>query len=100
MSENVAVIENEDEVETPGNVLHDFVQAAIDNDYNKAGKVFGDVMTIKLVDLLGQEEIKVADQMFNGDPDDDESDVDLEDEDLEDDEDEEYDEPEEETEDE
>lgn len=46
--------------------VQDLIQNAYDQDYNKANKVFGDMMTVKLDDLLNQEKIKLADQIFNG----------------------------------
>lgn len=69
--------------------LNDLVKHAIDQDYNKANKIFGDVMTVKLSDVLDQEKIRLADQVYNGiDPededdieDDDQLELDLEDED-------------------
>lgn len=57
--------------------VQELIQNALDQDYNKANKVFGDMMTVKLDDLLDQEKIKMADQIFNGasDVEDDEDDV-------------------------
>jgi hypothetical protein len=46
--------------------VQDLIQNAYDQDYNKANKVFGNMMTVKLDDLLNQEKIKLADQIFNG----------------------------------
>ena len=57
--------------------VQDLIQNAYDQDYNKANKVFGDLMTVKLDALLNQEKIKLADQIFNGasDVEDDENNV-------------------------
>ncbi len=52
----------------------ELIQQALDQDYNKANKTFGDMMTIKLDDLLDQEKIRLADQIFNGASDDDNDD--------------------------
>ena len=54
----------ENEIET--NPLNDMIQHAIDQNYNKANNIFDDMMTIKLSDLLDQEKIKLADQIYNG----------------------------------
>ena len=47
----------------------ELIQQALDQDYNKANKTFGDMMTVKLDDLLDQEKVRLADQIFNGAPD-------------------------------
>ena len=36
----------------------DFIQNALDKDYNKANDVFGEIMNIKVADILDQEKIK------------------------------------------
>lgn len=61
--------------------INDLVQHALDQDYNKANKVFGELMSVKLTDVLDQEKIKLADQIYNGveDPEEDIEDEDLED---------------------
>ena len=60
--------------------INDLVQHALDQDYNKANKVFGELMSVKLTDVLDQEKIKLADQIYNGveDPEDPEDDDQLE----------------------
>ena len=64
--------------------VRDLIQQALDQDYTKAGKTFGDVMTVKLDDLLDQEKIRLADQIYNGvdpdeeDPDESQLELDLE----------------------
>ena len=66
--ENAQKIENnnDDMAQKPTNKqIEDLIQNAINKDYNKANAVFGDVMTIKLDDLLDQEKVKVADQIHN-----------------------------------
>jgi len=90
--------EAEAAVET--NPITDMIQYALDQDFNKANDVFNSMMSVKMSDVLDQEKIKLADQLYNGgeedededdeqldfefdeDEDDDDS---LEDEDLEDD---------------
>lgn len=60
--------------------VEDMIQNALDQDFNKANKVFGDIMTIKMNDLLDQEQIKLADQIYNGvEPDGEEDDTSEED---------------------
>ncbi len=60
--------------------INNLVQHALDQDYNKANKVFGELMSVKLTDVLDQEKIKMADQIYNGveDPKDEENDDQLE----------------------
>lgn len=71
MSEEVEVMDQE--LLSPE--IQNMVQHAMDQEYTRANDIFKDVMTIKLNDLLDQEEVRIADQMFNG----------VEDEDFEDD---------------
>ena len=59
------------------NPLHDLVQHALDQDYNKANKIFGDMMGTKINDVLDQEKIRLADQIYNGVEADDEDDDDI-----------------------
>ena len=58
----------EQEVETEDNPLKDLVQHSLDQDYNKANKIFSNVISVKLNDVLDQEKIKLADQLYNGQP--------------------------------
>jgi len=46
--------------------VQDLIQHAMDQDFTKAGKAFGDIMTVKMTDLLDQEKIRIADHMYNG----------------------------------
>jgi len=46
--------------------IKDLIRHALDQDYNKASNVFGEIMSVKMSDLLNQEEIKVANQIYNG----------------------------------
>ena len=48
------------------NELKDLVQYALDQDYNKASEVFGNAMSIKIQDVLDQEKVKLANQIYNG----------------------------------
>jgi len=71
--------------------VKDLIQQALDQDFNKANHTFADVMTVKLSDVLDQEQIKLADQVYNGvDPedeeeiDDDQLELELDDEDIDD----------------
>lgn len=69
----------ENEVET--NPIQDMIQHAISQDFNKANDVFGELMTVKMSDLLDQEKIKVAGQIYNGEePEEEQLEFDLDDE--------------------
>ena len=57
------------DVET--NPYQDLVQNALDQDYNKAGKIFDNLMSVKLNDVLDAEKIRLADQIYNGEDQDD-----------------------------
>ena len=68
--ENVANKKNmPDGVET----IEDLVRHSLDQDYNKANKVFGDLMSDKLNTVLDQAKMKIAGQIYNGDPEDEEA---------------------------
>lgn len=88
--DNVEAIENNEQDENP---IKDLIKASLDKDYNHANKIFGEVMTIKMSDLLDQEKVKLADQIYNQNPEDennddvvDDDETDIEDDDPEDDE--------------
>jgi len=73
------------------NTIDDLIKHSLAQDYNKANEVFGNVMTTKLTDLLDQQKIKIAGQIYNGDPEDEEDlldDEDFEEDEIEDEEDE------------
>jgi protein required for attachment to host cells len=53
------------------------VQQALDQDYNKASKTFGEIMSAKLSDVLDQEKIRIAGQIYNGVEPDDEDEEDI-----------------------
>ena len=61
--DNVEKVEN---AENETNHIQDLIKASLDKDYNHANKIFGEVMTIKMSDLLDQEKVKMADQVYNG----------------------------------
>ena len=67
------------------------IQHALDQDFNKANATFGEIMTSKMADLLDQEKINVAGQIYNGEEPEDEDQLEL---DLEDDQEETMDETE------
>ena len=50
--------------------IDDLVKYSLAQDYNKANEVFGNVITTKLADVLDQAKVKIAGQIFNGDPED------------------------------
>ena len=89
--DNVEKVENTEQ-DNP-NYIQDLIKASLDKDYNHANKIFGEVMTIKMSDLLDQEKVKMADQVYNGVPEEEEPIP--EDEDLKDDAEEDEDEDEE-----
>ena len=64
--------------------IEDLVKHSLEQDYNKANEVFGTVMTTRLSDVLDQAKVKLAGQIYNGDPED--TNDPLEDEDFEEDE--------------
>ena len=63
-----------EEKQMPDNVdtIDDLVKHSLAQDYNKANEVFGNVMTTKLADVLDQTKVKLAGQIYNGDPEDEE----------------------------
>ena len=74
-----------EEKQMPDNVdtIEDLVKHSLAQDYNKANEVFGNVMTTKLTDVLDQTKMKLAGQIYNDEPED--EDDPLEDEDFEED---------------
>ena len=78
--DNVEKVENTEQDDNT-NGIEDLIKASLANDYNNANKIFGEVMTIKMSDLLDQEKIRMADQVYNGVEPEEEEDV-PEDEDL------------------
>ena len=57
--------------------MKDLINQALDQDFNQANKTFADVMTIKLTDLLDQEQVRLADEIYNGVEPDDENEEDI-----------------------
>ncbi len=80
--DNVENVENAD-LDDNRNHIQDLIKAALDKDYNNANKTFGEVMTIKMSDLLDQEKIKMADQVYNGAEEEEEEDLEIDTEELE-----------------
>ena len=72
-------------------LTQELIQNALDQDFNKANATFGEIMTMKMADLLDQEKINVAGQIYNGEEPEDEDQLEL---DLEDDQEETMDETE------
>lgn len=48
------------------NPIQDLIQNTIDQNYTSANGNFVDIMTLKLNDVLDQEKIRLADQIYNG----------------------------------
>ena len=68
--------------EVEANPIQDMINYALDQNFNKANNVFNDMMTVKMSDLLDQEKINLAGQIYNGEePEDDQLELDLETED-------------------
>lgn len=61
--------------------IQDLIQHALDQNYNKASEVFGDIMTLKMNDIMDQEKIKLAAQIYNDGVEYTQDDIDLDDED-------------------
>jgi hypothetical protein len=81
MSEQAEVMEPEvAENELPTPEIQNMIQHAMDNEYSQANNIFGELMTVKLNDLLDQEKVRLADQIYNG-VEDDEDETDIGDED-------------------
>ena len=78
--DNVENTEQEERLDDP-NHIQNLIKASLDKDYNHANKIFGEVMTIKMTDLLDQEKVRLADQIYNGVPEEEEEEVEVDDED-------------------
>ncbi len=52
-------------VEAEANPISDMIQHALDQDFNKANEVFGELLTVKLGDVLDQEKARMADVIYN-----------------------------------
>ena len=59
-------VENVENTENETNPIQDLIKASLEKDYNNANKIFGEVMTVKMTDLLDQEKVRMADQVYNG----------------------------------
>lgn len=69
--------------ELPTPEIQDMIQHAMNQEYSQANNIFGDLMTVKLNDVLDQESIRMANTIYNGveedeDPDEDQLELDLE----------------------
>ena len=53
------------EAEANPNPISDMIQHALDQDFNKANEVFGELLTVKLGDVLDQEKARMADVIYN-----------------------------------
>lgn len=70
MSEETEVMDNE---QIPMDI-HSMIQHAMDQEYTQANNIFSDLMTVKMNDLLDQEQIRIADTIYNGVEDEDDDD--------------------------
>ncbi len=73
------------DIDQPPLEIRNMIQHAMDDEYSQANNIFKDMMTIKLNDLLDQEQIRIADTIYNGvedeeedDPNEDQLELDLE----------------------
>lgn len=57
--------------------VKELINQALDQDFNRANKTFNDVITVKMSDLMDQEKIRLADQIYNGVDADDENEDDV-----------------------
>ena len=48
------------------NPIQDLIKYSLDQDFTKAGKTFGEIMTLKMNDVLDQEKIRLSDEIYNG----------------------------------
>ena len=62
----------EDEVKDQKSALADLVNSSLEKDYNKANEIFNDQMTVRLSDVLDQAKVKLAGQIYNNEPEDEE----------------------------
>ena len=60
------------------NPIQDLIKYSLDQDFTKAGKTFGEIMTLKMNDVLDQEKIRLSDQIYNGVEDDEKDEEQLE----------------------
>ena len=75
MDDNTKIEDNE----RWGESIQDMIKHSLDQDFNKANAAFGEVMTIKLDDLLTQEKANIAGTIYDDDDDeieDDDEDID------------------------
>ena len=79
MSEVETLDAEAQEAEVQENPLADLVDAALAKDYNKANEIFGQAVSVKLDDVMDQERIKLAGQIFNGEEEEEEDVEDLDD---------------------
>ena len=73
MSETQTV---EDPIEE--NPIVDLINHSLNQDYNKANEIFGDILGQKLDIALEQEKVKMADLVYNGDEEEEETEMDTE----------------------
>lgn len=86
MSEDTQTMEPEvADNELPPPEIQDMIKHAMEQEYSQANNIFGDLMTVKLNDVLDQEKVRLADEIYNGvedeediDPDEDQLELDLE----------------------
>ena len=48
--------------------ISELIKSSLGDDYNKANQIFGDIMTIKLGDVLDQEKVNMASKIYNDVP--------------------------------
>ena len=58
-------VPNEKNMPDEVGTIEDLIQHSLNQDYNKASQVFGNVMTVKMDDMLNQEKVKIANQIHN-----------------------------------
>tara|TARA_Y100001937_G_C7128038_1_gene335833 strand:- start:906 stop:1313 length:408 start_codon:yes stop_codon:yes gene_type:complete len=61
-------VNNVENQEDNNSRISELIKSSLGNDYNKANQIFGDIMTIKLSDVLDQEKVNMASKIYNDVP--------------------------------
>ena len=61
-------VNNVENQEDNNSRISELIKSSLGDDYNKANQIFGDIMTIKLSDVLDQEKVNMASKIYNDVP--------------------------------
>ena len=61
-------VNNAENQEDNNSRISELIKSSLGDDYNKANQIFGDIMTIKLGDVLDQEKVNMASKIYNDVP--------------------------------